>query len=61
VGVKAFDPANRIIFAVGPLTGTGTPLSGRVTITSLWPNHPDELPLPVTWGALGSRAEICRL
>ena len=44
VGVKAFDPANRIIFAVGPLTGTGTPLSGRVTITSLWPTHPDELP-----------------
>jgi aldehyde:ferredoxin oxidoreductase len=43
-GVKAFDAANRIIFAVGPLTGTGTPLSGRVTITSLWPNHPDELP-----------------
>ena len=25
---KAFDPENRIIFGVGPLTGTGTPLSG---------------------------------
>jgi aldehyde:ferredoxin oxidoreductase len=34
---KAFDPDNRLIFGVGPLTGSGTPLSGRVTITSLWP------------------------
>ena len=43
-GTKAWDPANRIIFGVGPLTGTGAPLSGRTTIISLWPNHPDELP-----------------
>ena len=25
-GTKAWDPENRIIFGVGPLTGTGTPL-----------------------------------
>jgi aldehyde:ferredoxin oxidoreductase len=43
-GTKAFDPANRVIFGGGPLTGTGTPLSGRCTVTSLWPNHPEELP-----------------
>ena len=43
-GTKAWDPANRIIFGVGPLTGTGTPCSGRVTVTTLWPPHRDELP-----------------
>ncbi|TFH33024.1 MAG: hypothetical protein E4G97_01570, partial [Deltaproteobacteria bacterium] len=43
-GTKAYDPANRIIFGGGPLTGTGTPLSARVSVTSLWPNHPEELP-----------------
>lgn len=43
-GTKAWDPANRIIFGVGPLTGTGAPCSGRVSITSLFPPHPDELP-----------------
>src|SRR5450631_1163904 len=43
-GTKAWDPANRIIFGVGPLTGTGTPCTGRVSITSLWPVHVDELP-----------------
>lgn len=43
-GTKAWDPANRIIFGVGPLTGTGTPLSARVSVTSLWPMNPLELP-----------------
>jgi len=43
-GVKAFDPANRVIIGTGPLTGTGSPLSGRFSITSLWPNHREELP-----------------
>jgi aldehyde:ferredoxin oxidoreductase len=42
--VKAFDPANRIIMCTGPLTGSGSPLSGRFTIVSRWPNHLDELP-----------------
>ncbi len=36
---KAFDVGNKLVFGVGPLTGSGTPLSGRVTITSLWPAH----------------------
>jgi len=40
---KAFDPENRLIFGGGPLTGSGTPLSARVTITSLWPTHPENL------------------
>jgi aldehyde:ferredoxin oxidoreductase len=43
-GTKAWDPANRLIFGVGPLTGTGAPLSGRTSVTSLWPMHPEELP-----------------
>jgi len=36
-GTKPFDPANKIIFAVGPLAGTGAPSSGRTAITTLWP------------------------
>ena len=36
-GTKAFDPANKIIFAVGPLAGTGAPCNGRTAITTLWP------------------------
>ncbi|MFC1920558.1 aldehyde ferredoxin oxidoreductase N-terminal domain-containing protein [Chloroflexota bacterium] len=44
VGTKAWDPENRIIFGVGPLTGTGAPTSGRLSITSLWPMAPMELP-----------------
>lgn len=43
-GTKAFDPENRVIFGVGPMTGTGAPLSGRVSVTSLWPVNPFELP-----------------
>lgn len=54
-GTKAFDPENRLIFAIGPLTGTGTPLSGRVSVISLWPTHPEELPgvghMGGYWGA----------
>ncbi|MFC1846531.1 aldehyde ferredoxin oxidoreductase N-terminal domain-containing protein [Chloroflexota bacterium] len=43
-GTKAFDPENRIIFGVGPVTGTGFPTSGRTTVTSLFPMVPGELP-----------------
>ena len=43
-GTKAWDPANRVIFGVGPLTGTGAPCTGRTSITSLWPPHANELP-----------------
>jgi len=44
VTTKAWDPANRIIFGVGPITGSGSPSSGRTSITCLWPVHKDELP-----------------
>ena len=44
-GTGAWSPENRIIFGVGPLTGSGSPLSGRVSITSLYPMHPQELPI----------------
>ncbi len=54
-GTGAWSPDNRLIFGVGPLTGTGAPLSGRVSITSLWPVHPQELPgtghMGGHWGA----------
>lgn len=36
-GTDPFDPENRLIFGVGPTTGTGTPESGRHNYTSLWP------------------------
>jgi len=36
-GTKAFDPANKIVFGVGPLAGTGAPCNGRTAITTLWP------------------------
>jgi aldehyde:ferredoxin oxidoreductase len=36
-GTKPFDPANKIIFGVGPLAGTGAPCNGRTSVTSLWP------------------------
>ncbi|MEG0584646.1 MAG: aldehyde ferredoxin oxidoreductase N-terminal domain-containing protein, partial [Cetobacterium sp.] len=39
-GTKAFDEANKIIFAVGPLTGSGAPSSSRTNITSLLPSNP---------------------
>lgn len=40
-GTKAFDEANKIVFAVGPLTGSGVPCSSRANITSLLPSNPD--------------------
>jgi aldehyde:ferredoxin oxidoreductase len=40
-GTKAFDPANKIIFAAGPLTGSGVPCSSRTNITSLLPTNPN--------------------
>ena len=35
VGTLPYDEANKVIFAVGPNTGTSAPCSGRTTITSL--------------------------
>ena len=37
MGTKPFDPANKIIFSVGPLAGTGAPCNGRTAVTTLWP------------------------
>ncbi|MDR2586811.1 MAG: aldehyde ferredoxin oxidoreductase, partial [Coriobacteriales bacterium] len=34
-GTKPFDEANKVVFAVGPLTASGVPLAGRTTIGSL--------------------------
>ncbi|WFA09989.1 aldehyde ferredoxin oxidoreductase [Tissierella sp. Yu-01] len=39
-GTKAFDEANKVVIAVGPLTGTTAPCSGRTNITSLAPANP---------------------
>ena len=42
-GTRPFDPENRLIFSVGPLTGTSAPNSGRSTVCSLSPQaHPYE-------------------
>lgn len=38
-GTKPFDPENKLIIGVGPLTGTGAVMSGRTNITSLGPVH----------------------
>lgn len=35
--VDAFDPENRLMFGVGPLTGTFSPASGRTTVTAKSP------------------------
>ncbi len=44
VGTKAFDPENKIVFGVGPLTGSGATCSGRVSITAIWPvGDPDTM------------------
>ncbi len=43
-GTASFDPENRLVFAVGPITGSGSPCSGRTSIVSLWPVAYPELP-----------------
>jgi aldehyde:ferredoxin oxidoreductase len=44
-GTKAFDPANKIIFATGPITGTGAPSAGRTSITFISPyTYQNDLP-----------------
>ncbi|QSX09131.1 aldehyde ferredoxin oxidoreductase [Alkalibacter rhizosphaerae] len=42
-GTKAYDEANKVVFAVGPLTGSGVPCSSRTNITSLLPTNPYHL------------------
>lgn len=36
-GTKPFDAENKLVFAVGPLAGTGAPCNSRTAITTLWP------------------------
>jgi aldehyde:ferredoxin oxidoreductase len=44
-GTKAFDAANKIIFASGPITATGAPSAGRCSITSILPyTYQNDLP-----------------
>jgi aldehyde:ferredoxin oxidoreductase len=43
-GTHAYDEANKIVLAVGPLTGTGAPCGGRTSITTIFPVvYPREL------------------
>ena len=44
VGTKPWDPENRVIFGVGPLSGSGVPCGGRVSVISLWPPSRRNLP-----------------
>ena len=39
-GTKAWDPENKIVFAVGPITGAGALCSGRTNITTCSPMNP---------------------
>lgn len=43
-GTSAFAEENKVIFSVGPATGSGSPCSGRTNVACLWPVHGDELP-----------------
>jgi len=36
-GTRPYDVANKVIFGVGPLAGTGAPCNGRTAVTTLWP------------------------
>jgi aldehyde:ferredoxin oxidoreductase len=43
-GTPAWHPDNRVVFGVGPLSGSGVPCGGRVSVISLWPPSQRELP-----------------
>ncbi|BDG10063.1 aldehyde ferredoxin oxidoreductase N-terminal domain-containing protein [Anaeromyxobacter paludicola] len=43
VGSKSWSEQCRIIFGVGPITGSGSPSSGRTSVTTLHPIHTNEL------------------
>lgn len=51
-GTEPFDPENKIIFAVGPLTATGVPLAGRTTICSLSTYTTDHLVVDAHCGGM---------
>ncbi len=55
-GTDPFAPENKVVFAVGPLTATGVPLAGRMTICSLSTFTQDHLVVDAhTGGMLGAR------
>jgi aldehyde:ferredoxin oxidoreductase len=49
-GVKAFDPENRLMIMVGPLTGTGSPSSGRTEVAGVAPQSRPEM---YAWSGVG--------
>ena len=59
-GTDAFDPANPLIFSMGPLTGTSMPGSGRVDVTALSPMSKLTGQIQLR-RLLGSRSQVCRL
>ena len=55
-GTEPFDEANKVVFAVGPLTASGVPLAGRTTIASLSTYTKDHLVVDAHCGGmLGAR------
>lgn len=51
-GTDPLSPENKIIFAVGPLTASGTPLAGRTTICSLSTFSKDHLIIDAHCGGM---------
>lgn len=51
--IGPFDPENKLVFAVGPLTGTEAPASSRALVVSKSPQvHPQPLPTQSSFGGL---------
>ena len=58
-GTKPFDAANKVVFAVGPLTASGVPLAGRTTIVSLSTFSKDNLVADAHCGGmLGAKIKL---
>jgi aldehyde:ferredoxin oxidoreductase len=49
-GVRAFDPENRLMIMVGPLTGTGAPTSGRTEVAGI---AAQSIPEMYSWSGVG--------
>lgn len=61
-GTKPFDEANKLVFATGPLTGSGAPCSSRVNITSLSTFTKGNLVVDAHMGGcFGARLKVVRL
>ena len=58
-GTKPFDPENKVVFAVGPLTASGVPLAGRTTISTLSTYTTDNLVIDGHCGGmLGAKIKL---